>query len=194
MRAFKIIFTFVFCLISVYDSKAQTNGFEELALNCYYDGYWTRWEIFDGLGVVSATGTFDGFSLYYSRYHPSEYFFKFFISNPSKYSDPEIRQHYRSKEWLEYEGVVEYYVTDEYPTIKDVLKGIRNRKLLWYTIGGHYNNQEDIYKLYGGIAVKRTVKAEVRIQPYKINHKWRVYNIWFDDVAVGISISNKVFF
>lgn len=193
MRAIKIICTFVFCLMSVYVSNAQTAHFDDLALNCYYDGYWTRWRNFDGMWrPISARGTFDGFCLYYNGNHPSEFFFNFVISNPSKYSTQELKQHYKSKEWLEYFGVVEYYVTDDYPTIKDVLKGISKGKLLWYTIGGDYNSKPDIYKLQGGVAVKRTEIATIKVQPYKASHKWRVYNIYFDKVAIGICISDKV--
>lgn len=182
MRAIKIIFTFVFCLMSVYVSNAQN-----VELAHYYDGYWSsHWESYDYLVIVN--GTYNKFCLHLYSVHPSEFFFKVSISNPSKYSDQEIRQRYKSKEWLVYKGVVEYYVTDKYPTIKDVLKGIQKHELAWGWIGGDYNTKEDDAKRFGGIAVKRTAEAEVRIKPYRKNEKGRVYNIFFDDVGIAIRI------
>ena len=92
------------------------------------------------------------------------------------YTEQEIKQHYKTKEWLEYNGIVEYYVTDDYPTIKSQLKAIQQGKLHWGWIGGDYNRKNN--KEFGGIAVKRTAKAEIDIQPFKLRHNWRCYNIF----------------
>ncbi len=186
MKTRALILTFICCLAFVFNATAQSTN--PLQLQYYYDGYWSGWQGYGGhWGTVRAKGTFDGFCLYYHGNHPSEYFFKFYISNPSAYSEQEIKQHYKTKEWLEYNGVVEYYVTDDYPTIKSQLKAIQQHKLVWGSIGGDYN--EKGYKTYGGIAVKRTATATIKVQPYKLRHNWRCYNIWFDDVAIGITIT-----
>lgn len=182
MKTKTLVLTFICCIAFAFNATAQ------VSLSYYYDGYWSNWwryeRVFDS---VHAKGTFDGFCLYTSGSHPSEFFFKFFISNPSKYSDYEIKQIYKSKGWLEYSGIVEYYVTDDYPTIKSQLKAIQQHKLVWGSIGGDYNERG--YDLYGGIAVKRTAKATINVQPYKPRHNWRCYNIYFDDVAIGISVA-----
>ena len=109
------------------------------------------------------------------------------IHDSLNYSEQEIKQHYKTKEWLEYNGIVEYYVTDDYPTIKSQLKAIQQGKLHWGWIGGDYNRKNN--KEFGGIAVKRTAKAEIDIQPFKLRHNWRCYNMFFDDVAVGILVT-----
>lgn len=190
MKALKIIITIVCAITFTQISSAQQFHYFQtstsIGISSYYDGYWTRWIEYDKWSWVHAKGTFDGFSLYYGGNHPSEYFFKFFISNPSKYTPKEIKEHWKSKEWLKYEGVVEYFVTDDCPTIKDEMKLIQRRLLCWGGIGADYNRREP--KAYGGIAAKRTAKATIEIQPYKTNHNFRIYNIYFDDVAIGIYI------
>lgn len=186
MKTRTLVLTFICCIAFVFTAAAQTTN--PLNLQYYYDGYWSGWRGYGGSWrMVRAKGTFDGFCLYKPENHPSEYFFKFYISNPSGYSEQEIKQHYKTKEWLEYNGIVEYYVTDDYPTIKSQLKAIQQGKLHWGWIGGDYNRKNN--KEFGGIAVKRTAKAEIDIQPFKLRHNWRCYNIFFDDVAVGILVT-----
>lgn len=183
MKTRTLVLTFICCIAFVFNATAQSTN--PLQLQYYYDGYWSGWRGYSG--GVHAKGIFDGFCLYAYDCHPSEYFFKFFISNPSEYSEQDIKQHFKTKKWLVYNGIVEYYVTDDYPTIKSQLKAMQQHKLSWGSIGGDYN--EKGYKTYGGIAVKRTATATIKVQPYKLRHNWRCYNIWFDDVAVGIVIT-----
>lgn len=183
MKTRTLVLTFICCIAFAFNATAQST--DPLQLQYYYDGYWSGWR--GSWSMVHAKGTFDGFCLYSLNCHPSEYFFKFYISNPSAYSEQEIKQHYKTKEWLEYNGVVEYYVTDDYPTIKSQLKAIQQGKLYWGWIGGDYNRKDN--KEYGGIAVKRTAKAKISIQPFKLRHNWRCYNIWFDDVAIGVLVT-----
>lgn len=186
MKARTLVLTFICCIAFAFNATGQSTN--PLQLQYYYDGYWSGWRGYGGSWrIVSAKGTFDGFCLYLPNCHPSEYFFKFYISNPSAYSEQEIKQHYKTKEWLTYNGVVEYYVTDDYPTIKSKLKAIQQGKLTVGWIGGDYNRRDN--KEFGGIAVKRTAKAEISIQPFKLKHNWRCYNIFFDYVAIGILVT-----
>lgn len=186
MKTRSLVLTFICCIAFAFNATAQSTS---LQLNYYYDGYWSNWQNYGRpFTTVHAKGIFDGFCLYWCECHPSEYFFKFYISNPSAYSEQEIKQHYKTKEWLTYNGVVEYYVTDDYPTIKSQLKAIQQGKLQWGWIGGDYNRKDN--KKFGGIAVKRTAKAEIRIQPFKLKHNWRCYNIYFDYVAIGITVTD----
>jgi len=185
MRTRTLVLTFICCIAFAFNATAQLTDPRQLQLQYYYDGYWSGWKWYGGNRC--AKGTFDGFCLYLPYNHPSEFFFKFYISNPSAYSEQEIKQHYKTKEWLMYNGVVEYYVTDDYPTIKSQLKAIQQGELSWGRIGGDYNRKDN--KEYGGIAVKRTAKAQIGIQPFKLKHNWRCYNIWFDDVAIGILVT-----
>lgn len=194
MKTRTLVLTFICSIAFIFNATAQATFTKPLNLSYYYDGYWSTWLGYGGsFSTVHAKGTFDGFCLYYYNNHPSEYFFKFYISNPSNYSEYEIKQIYKSKwdfkgkGWLEYSGIVEYYVTDDYPTIKSQLKAIQQGKLQWGWIGGDYNRKDN--KKFGGIAVKRTAQARIVIQPFKLKHNWRCYNIYFDDVAIGLEVT-----
>jgi hypothetical protein len=86
------------------------------------------------------------------------------------------KQHQKNNIWYEYSGWVEYYVTDEYPTIQKVLEAY----------------QFPMIQPKGETArAKRRARATIKIAPYKKAPE--CFNIYFDGVAVGISFSECPF-
>lgn len=164
----------------------------QIKICAYYDGYWGEWEdayifsLYGGRNTVDESlpylkiyGNYSGFSTYANTDHPSAYMFKFQISNYLAPDKKTKKHHLKSNEWYEYSGVVEYFVKDEHDTIKDILKR-----------GSAFGRIPAIQSTWSG-ARKRTAKATIKIAPYK-DHP-RVYNIWFEGVAVGIDL-NTVYF
>lgn len=153
--------------------------FAQLSTCAYYDGYWGEWKAqyskFSGGCYYNIFGNYSGFSIYLRNHHPSEYCLKFQITSYSPPSKDIIKYHYKNKIPFEYEGVVEYYVSDYYPTIKDALK---LQGFAWVT-----NSTNNSYK--------RTAKATIKILPYK--KRPQCYNIFFEDVAIGIDIGTWYF-
>lgn len=151
------------------------------------DGYWSEWR--DCGLAYKVYGNYSGFVIYrFSDYHgyvrivgahPSNYEFKFQIDSYKTPDKKTIKQHKKKDLWYEYSGYVEYYVSEKYPTVRAMLKG-RGFPFMDYSSGKDGNPR-----------VKRTARARIRIQPYKKHPK--VYNIWFDDVAVGIDLMNLQF-
>jgi hypothetical protein len=163
----RYIITLFFALISI------TQSFAQFTSSVYYDGYWGNWHKW----ANKLYGNYGGMIVYNPNYHRSLYQFKFSITNYRAPSKDEIKQHWKSKEWFVYYGVVEYYVTDDYPTIKDALKKF---------------NFPAIFPKEGPRPIaKRTANATIKIAPYK-NHP-KVYNIFFEDVGFAIDLEDSYF-
>lgn len=155
--------------------------FAQLSTCAYYDGYWGKWkEQYTRYSNYSNSyydiyGDYSGFSINYKSDHPSLYCLKFQISSYSPPSKEEIKYHYKNKIPFEYSGIVEYFVSDSYPTIKSALK-------VWgftYVKNGDSNSS------------KRIANATIKILPYK-NHPV-CYNLCFEDVAIGIDLGTWYF-
>lgn len=153
-------------------------SFAQFRACVYYDGYWGEWHNFRN----SLYGNNSSMIIYVPDYHRSLYQFKFTISNYHAPSKDEIKYHLKNNEWYQYDGVVEYYVTDEYPTIKDVFKKT-----------GFPSIHPALHDINAGQTpcAKRTAKAIIRIEPYKKHPQ--VYNIWFEDVGFGINLNGSYF-
>ena len=175
-------------------------GYEENYVHYafYYDGYWGKWSYDSGSAVY---GNYDGFVIF-GRYngHPSKYFFKFQINNYVKPIKKAIKYHYKNNIWWEYEGTVEYYISDVYPTMKDFVKE-NNRFLRNFDVDGSDYEQKlsalRASKMMKGqrftpIGFKRiTKKAKIRIEPYK--KVPRVYNIFTDDCGIALDLMGLIF-
>lgn len=169
------IMLFAFCIFLSNIAKAQ------IRTNAYYDGYWGEWQIQWLPSLFSSTpekfyyglyGNESGFIVYDADLHPSDYVFKFQINNYVAPTKKQIKEHYKRQEWYEYYGTVEYFVVEEYPTIKDILKQ-------WgFPLYGQHTTGTPI--------AKRVANATIKIAPYKKHPE--VYNIWFDDVAIAIQL------
>ena len=175
----KRLFVIITLVLLATATKAQ------ISTNAYYDGYWGEWKDHTigyypySYQEYSLFGNYSGFVVYKNGGHPSEFLFKFSIDGYWVPTKKEIKEHLKSKEFFKYSGWVEYYVTEQYPTIKAVLK----------TFGFPCFTKESGKS--DNPCVKRLAKAEIHIEPYK--KLPRNYNIWFDDVAVAIDLQYLTF-
>lgn len=144
-----------------------------LSYSCYYDGYWSSWKKFSyGWEIY---GNWSGFIIYEKSEHPSNYMFKFQIDTSVP---PQQETNYTGggiDTWYVYQGVVEYYVTEDYPTIKDVFKRY-----------GFPIKRPQSY--LSTPIVKRTATAIIKTvkRPWNAKKHPKCYNFIFDDVAFGI--------
>ena len=170
------ILAFITCFIIAINAQISTNS--------WHDGYWGEWKSHTMRFTYSSpiyeyglSGGKEGIAIYKKGDHPSAFFFRFAITtyfvNPDKKTK---KAHIKNDTWYEYQGRVEYYVTEEYPDIVSIL---RKYEFPCFNI----NSGSE-----GNPCVKRTANATIKIAPYK-DHP-RVYNIYFDNVAVGISFDD----
>ena len=169
--------------------------FAGINLCFYYDGYWGDWS---SPGILEVNGSYNGFVIYDKlvSHHPSDYFFKFNIDNRTPPTKKEIKKSFKSKTWWEYTGTVEYYVCDVYPTFTECVKHLRrplcindldseDYKSKLSVMRASYLSKGKSFTPFGYKKVRS--RARIRIAPYSTNLcKPKVYNIWFDDVAIGI--------
>lgn len=171
MKSFNDIKKAVFLIIVLCNSfhcLAQT----EIRVCCRIDGIWNKWETYQLDGGFY--GNYQGFFVFSESNKPwGAQLFSFKITDYVEPSDEVKKQHRKSKEWFKYKGIVEYWVSEDYPTVKDILS--RFGRLL---ISSKPSD--------GSLSVKRTAQAEIWIQPYK-KHP-RVYNFFFDGVGFGIDL------
>ena len=152
----------------------------------WHDGYWgnwishtTRYHTLPPTYEYDLSGSESGFIIYKKGDHPSKYIFKFQANNYDVPDKKTIKLHYKNNIWYEYSGTVEYYVTESYPTIEAILKAF---EFPHFNCDSGYN---------GNPCVKRTANATIKIAPY---HKYaECYNIYFDNVAVGIAFDGVHF-
>lgn len=152
----------------------------------WHDGYWgewkshtTRYSYLPPSYEYSLFGGYSGFIIYKVGAHPSEYIFKFEAYSYQTPDKKTIKEHYKNNVWYEYSGIVEYYVTEKYPTISAILKAF---EFPYFNCNSGYD---------GNPCVKRRANAKIKIAPYKKQPE--CYNIYFDDVAVAISFDGVHF-
>lgn len=149
--------------------------------NFYYDGFWHDWEY---IGNRFA-GSWNDLILYNSADGIENYTLRVTIDNPQVMPNKKQRKEMlKTKQWIDFTGTVEYFICDDYPTAYDIFKKYRSG--LWHSL--IYHNWRD--KNWNQRPTKR-VKKNVRIQvaPFK-NNNIRTYNIWWDNVGLGITLDN----
>ena len=166
----------------------------------YYDGYWGEWSSNYWFKIQ---GSYNGFIIYYDSDHPSDYFFKFEINNREAPDKKDIKEHYKSRKWWEYYGIVEYYVCDVYPTFEACIKEFGRPLMKKDVESESYQKQMSILrasKLAQGISFsptglrKKFSSGKIKIAPYpKKIYKPQVYNIWFDGVGMAIDLNGAYF-
>lgn len=174
----KKILAFLIFVITANAIKAQ------IATCSWHDGYWGQWKSHSSsLGAryndFSLFGNYSGFIIYKKGAHPSEYIFKFQAYSYVTPDKQTIKSHLKNNLWYEYSGTVEYYVTENYPTIAAILKAFDFP---------YFNCNSGSP---GNPCVKRTANAIIKIAPYK--KRPQCYNIYFDDIGVGIDMENSYF-
>ncbi len=181
------------------------NGYSQNGISTayLYKGYWSNWneagfeyvDIMKKRSAIGLAGNNGGFCLYKSSDHPSDYFFYFSITGYSTPTKKEIKKHYKAKEAWVYNGYVEYYVCDVYPTIEDCFKEL-GRPLQKSDLEAYdYNSKLSLMKAsqikksgyFTPIGYKKIKKtATIKIMPYK--KLPQVYNFFFDNVGYAIDL------
>lgn len=153
----------------------------------YVRGYWTSWDKRNyktgyyfhrdfQLKGKQINGSISRVEIRENGRQPWDWCFKFEFDNYYKPDKKSRKEHQKNNTWFEYSGWVEYYVTDDYPNIQKVLE--------------HY--QFPMIQPTGDSArAKRRARATIKIAPYKKAPK--CFNIYFDDVGVGLSFSECPF-
>ena len=137
-----------------------------------YKGEWSSWESFDT--YISRNN--DG-SMYELKTPGGRTFFAFYMNNFLPPTRREIIARQESDTWYVYNGSVEYYVNDRYPTAETLAKACTLVQP---------NPRKDVTP-----NVQRTCSATIKVQPYKKTPE--VFNIWFDNIGIGVDISNIIF-
>lgn len=137
-----------------------------------YHGDWSSWQRFPG----KVRAYQDGSGLVLVSDSGKEYF-KFHIRNFSRPSKQELKNHEKNQQWFSYYGSVEYYVNDTYPTADALAKAS------CFVIPNARQDQTP--------SVLRCTTGEIRIYPYKNNPK--TYNIFFDNIGIGLSVKGLEF-
>ncbi len=180
----KIIFVLM-CLIPMFLQAQYT-----ISTAAYVHGYWSSWErryssvswaCNDLLCSITYntygnTNIFNGFIFRDPSFQKWDWCFKVEVNTYIPPDKKERKDHLKLNKWYEYQGWVEYYVTDEYPTIEKVLE--------------HYLFPMIEPKGTSARALRRA-KATIRIAPYK--KEPNCFNIYFDGVGVGISFNEWPF-
>lgn len=144
----------------------------------HFDGYWSDWK--DMGSGTKIKGNYDGFIIYLDKEGPWEYRFKFTVHNmifpDKKQRKKDLKD---NNQWYTFSGTVEYYITDNYPTI---LQLFREAKGPMFAPA----------KLDNGRPTKKvTKKATIKIAPFK--DRPQTYNIWFENVGFAINLNDTYF-
>ena len=181
----KIFLTLTLLLIICFSAFSQWG----MATSAKIHGHWSNWILYDYENHVSndsfidmrmqyndLSNIFIGMTFMRKQDQSWDWFFKFEIDNYVKPDKKTRKQHQKNKSWYVYSGWVEYFVSDDYPTIQDVLE--------------HYLFPRMLPK-GDTVRAKRRAKATIKIAPYK---KYPTcFNIFFDDIGVGISFQKFPF-
>ena len=166
----KVLFTFCFLLF------AANNSWGQISFSAYFDGFWSPWIQASEARVY---GNYESFVVHTVADGPWNYRFKFTIHDFKVPNKKQRKKDIKAGRYYEFTGTVEYYVTDEKPTARDAFR--KNKGPVFISA-----ESKD-----GRPNRKITSKATIRVSPFKDYP--RVYNIWYDNVALGIDL-NTIYF
>ncbi len=156
----------------------QNSSAQSLCL--YRDGFWGNWS--EVGSSARFYGNYSGFMIYNSSVGQWDWGFKFQISGFSIPPKKARKQRIKNNQWYEYKGTVEYFISDDYPNYYAYVKGSTYPKFI---------AAESFTKQNGRPVKKIVVPATIKIAPYK-DHP-RVYNIYFQNVGIAISMGDTYF-
>lgn len=171
----KSIITIILVILFPIASHSQIFSFTNCCI--YIDGYWGEWKS----ESFKSSGRVDNFVLYRNEGHPSNFFVRVKIDNYQTPTKADLKSHYKSGTWYRYQGTVEYYVTDEYPTIQSILKTPIPWDN-WMFITPEFKSHTS--------CVKRTAKAAINFLPDEYYNL--TINVFFDNVGFAISPSYRL--
>lgn len=144
----------------------------QIKLAGYFDGFWSSW------GEDSRTqvyGNYEGFIIHTQEDGPWNYRFKFEIDNFNVPNKKQRKKDIKKEKWYVFSGTVEYYISEGYPSALEMFRMNKGPSL-------HPS------KLNNGRPTKKIIsKATIKVAAFKDLPK--VYNIWYDNVALGIDLN-----
>ena len=163
---YRFLVVLILSLLSISNVKAEIRSAYAI------DNYWSRWTY----KCYEVTGTYADFVLFKAWDHPSAFNLRIKVNNYTKPSKSEIKDYIKNDKWFEYSGTVEYWVSEEYPTIKDALK----------KTGDLVSNPDSKHSFpESGAKVKRTANAVIKMKRNKDGSP-RGYCLFFDGIGYGI--------
>lgn len=164
---------FIFCALLF----VANSSFGQKSVSCYFDGYWSSWR--DMPPNAKLKGNYDGFIIYNDSEGPWNYRFKFTIDDFKVPNKKQRKKDIKKKNYYTYTGTVEYYVTYNHPSALSIFRDNRGPTFCPAMLDG------------GTPAKKITSKATIKVAPFKKLPK--VYNIWYDNVALAIDLGTTYF-
>lgn len=165
----KVLFTFCFLLF------AANNSWGQISFAAYFDGYWSSWVPAD----AKIKGDYDGFIIYSESEGPWNYRFKFIVDNFKIPNKKQRKKDIKKGNFYTFTGTVEYYVSFSHPSALSIFRESRNATFCPAVLSS------------GLPAKKITSKATIKVAPFKKLPK--VYNIWYDNVAIAIDLGTTYF-
>lgn len=188
MNVKKLLLTIILTFLAFFEASS----YAKISTAAYVRGYWTKWDVRNyevrhdyaanhyyqdfELMMHEVGGTFSNMQIRKAGCQPWNWCFKFEVDNYVKPDKKTRKQHLKDQTWYVYTGWVEYYVSDEFPTISKVLE---------------YYEFPLIEPTGDTARAKRRARATIKIAPYKKAPE--CFNIFFDDVGVAISFSECPF-
>ena len=196
------IFAIKSFLLVLFLFVSHTTYTQYVGVSYYFQGVWNGWEGNDSPYNYQLYGSKHGYRVMKYGKRNADFFFRFWITDYITPNKKEIKQHFKTKtNWI-YNGYVEYYVCDVYPTFEDCLKELHRPLYEEDTQWSSYQDKLAVIKAnkirktgsFTPIGYKKVTKpAVIWIMPYKKYPK--VYNIFFDNVgyAIDLGVWDKMF-
>ena len=166
-----------------------------IGVSYYYQGVWNGWHGNNLINHYHLYGNRYGFRVYTDGNRAADFFFRFWFTDYKIPDKKEIKTHYKTGTKWVYDGYVEYYVCDVYPTFEDCLSELGRPLYEEDTQWSSYQEKLALVKVknirengyFNPIGYKKVTKpAKISITPYK---KYpRIYNIYFDAVGYAIDL------
>ena len=164
-----ILITFLLLCISF-------RGSAQIKTCAYFDGFWSPWI---SNYEAQVYGNYEGFVIHTASEGPWEYRFKFTINDFKVPNKKQRKKDIKNNRYYEFSGTVEYYVSDILPSAITAFRDNKGPKFL------PAKNKR------GKPAKKIISRATIRVAPFK--DVPRIYNIWYDNVALGIDLNTTYF-
>ena len=174
MKCHKCFYFFIYIIF--FFSSIYTFAQNPVSMSYYVNGAWGPWKTEWGENIY---GNYSCISLHRSGRHPSDFIWRLTIHN---FYTPR-----KTKDWIEYDGTIEYYISDQFPNAK-------SQFLYWndgFCVDPYYHDTSK-----GDMpCIKKTSNATIRVKfvPYYFKKRAKVYNVFFDGVGMAIDLGNNVF-
>lgn len=169
----------LFALLLVSITYTDNINAQQVCFN--YRGQWSDWvNLSDGykkiIYDVGGVWKYNDYSGLILKSSGGIEFFKFQINNYVPPTKKQLKEHRKNNEWFSYQGTVDYYVSDVFPTAEAFCKASG------FVVPNPRRDETP--------TVKRHTVCEIRIAPFKKHPE--LYLIIFDNVGIEISIQGLI--